>query len=80
MGMPSALITAVGDSPLSQHAVARLESEGVDLGAVLRVQGPPALALVTTDAEGHPAYDFRLEGTPEADGLSKAAAKVCRHP
>ena len=45
-------LTAVGDDPLGEQALASLGAEGIDLGLAQRVPGPSGVALIVVDDAG----------------------------
>lgn len=58
LGQPVAFFGAVAAGPLGERLVQALAGEGVDTGAVARVDAPATLGLVALDAAGVPAYAF----------------------
>lgn len=66
LGLPSALITAVGDEPLSARTLQGLRAEGVDTSAIIvRERGRLGLTLVAVDAEGERAFFPWREGAAD---------------
>lgn len=53
----------VGSDAFAQLVAERLAAEGIDDGAVVRVDAPTSLAVVHVDADGRASYGFYLDGT-----------------
>jgi fructokinase len=67
LGAPVALAGGAGDDPWGRWLRTRLEAEGVGVEHFALVPGvPTALAFVTSDATGEPAFDVRGDGIPAA--------------
>jgi ribokinase len=52
LGAAVSFVGAVGRDELGEAAVAELESEGIDVSGVARVDAPTGVALIVVDAEG----------------------------
>jgi ribokinase len=52
LGSDVAFVGAVGDDPFADEALAALESEGVDVTELARLDGPTGVALILVDANG----------------------------
>jgi sugar/nucleoside kinase (ribokinase family) len=77
LGLPTALITAVGEEPLSTRALRVLRAAGVDTSSVIvRRRGRLGLTLVSVDADGERAFFPWREGaadqTLRADEVDEA--------
>ena len=81
LGADVALLAAVGADEAGGEALALLESDGVDLTGVHRVQGPTGVALITVDDAGEntivvvPGANARLAVDPGR--LAGADAVLC---
>jgi fructokinase len=66
LGLPTALISAVGEEPLSARVLQTLAEEGVDTSAVIvRERGRLGLTLVAVDADGERAFFPWREGAAD---------------
>jgi ribokinase len=71
---------AVGDDDLGAAALADLEAEGVDVGAVARVAGEPTgVALIAVDREGRNQIAVASGANARVDGAT-VAATLARRP
>jgi fructokinase len=65
LGVPARMLARIADDLLGVRLRAHLESNGVDLGHVVRAQEPSSLALVELSEDGQATYDFRISGTAD---------------
>jgi fructokinase len=77
LGVPSGMISAVGDDVLGDEALARMEAYGIDTRFVARLKGVPTGSVgVKLDEKGNASYDIRpnvaWDHIPFADGLAKS--------
>jgi fructokinase len=65
LGMPTRLVARLADDPMGRLLRRHLETNGLDLGHVVAATEPTSLAIVTVEADGTVAYDFRVDGTAD---------------
>lgn len=71
LGQPSAFLSAISTGFAGDRLMRALTAEGVDTGAVARLDAPTTLSLIGLDAQGVPSYAFY--GTGCADRALYAA-------
>jgi ribokinase len=75
LGASVALVGAVGDDDLADGALAELEAEGIDVGAVARLaDAPTGVALITVDARGENTIAVASGANAQLDPEAVAAA------
>ena len=76
-GAESWLVSAVGRDARGESALARLETGGVQCGAVARIgDRPTGVVRVTLDTNGHPIYDIAVESAWDYVPWSAAVQQV----
>jgi len=63
LGRPTRLLTRLGSDGFADQLADYLASRGVDLSLAARGREPTALAIVSIDTDGQPAYAFHFAGT-----------------
>ena len=71
LGQPAGFFSAVSTGFAGERLMRALAAEGVDVGAVARLDAPTTLSLIGLDAHGVPSYSFYGEGC--ADRLVQAS-------
>ncbi|MDB5858572.1 MAG: fructokinase [Ramlibacter sp.] len=61
MARPVAFVGGISTDAFGQRLLRALQQEGVDVGTVQRVSAPTTLSVITTNADGVPAYAFHGE-------------------
>lgn len=74
LGAAVALVGAVGNDPFGDDALRELESEGVDVSAVARVDAPTGVALIVVDASGENQIAVASGANAELSGEMARAA------
>ncbi|MET7242059.1 carbohydrate kinase [Methylobacterium sp. EM32] len=67
LGADSAFLAGLSADAFGRMLADRLAAEGVDLAFAKESQRPTPLAIVSTGADGHPAYTFHAEACAHAD-------------
>jgi fructokinase len=65
LGVPARLLARIADDMLGRRIREHLTHNGVQLDHAVRAQEQTSLAMVSLDADGSPAYDFRINGTAD---------------
>jgi fructokinase len=65
MGVPARLLARVADDLLGKRIREHLSHNGVQLDHAVAAREQTSLAMVSLDADGSPAYDFRISGTAD---------------
>ena len=65
LGVPARLLARIADDMLGVRIREHLTNNGVQLDHAVRAQEQTSLAMVSLDADGSPAYDFRITGTAD---------------
>jgi fructokinase len=82
LGVPARLLARIADDLLGRRIRDHLTRNGVQLDHAVAATEQTSLAMVSLDADGSPAYDFRITGTADwqwtasevADALEPAAS------
>ena len=67
LGQPSAFLSAISTGFAGERLMRALTAEGVDIGAVARLDAPTTLSLIGLDAQGVPSYAFYGEGCADRE-------------
>ena len=67
LGQPSAFLSAISTGFAGERLMRALTAEGVDTGAVARLDAPTTLSLIGLDAQGVPSYAFYGEGCADRE-------------
>jgi fructokinase len=65
LGVPARLLARIADDMLGRRIRDHLTHNGVQLDHAVEAQEQTSLAMVSLDADGSPAYDFRINGTAD---------------
>ena len=65
LGVPARLLARIADDLLGKRIREHLTHNGVQLDHAVAAQEQTSLAMVSLDADGVPAYDFRIAGTAD---------------
>ena len=65
LGVPARLLARISDDLLGRRVRQHLTHNGVQLDHAVEAQEQTSLAMVSLDADGSPAYDFRITGTAD---------------
>lgn len=65
LGVPARLLARIAADVLGRRIREHLAGNGVGLDHVVTAREQTSLAMVTVDADGVPAYDFRIAGTAD---------------
>ena len=65
LGVPARLLARIADDLLGKRIREHLTHNGVQLDHAVAAQEQTSLAMVSLDADGFPAYDFRIAGTAD---------------
>jgi fructokinase len=65
LGVPARLLARIADDMLGRRIREHLTHNGVQLDHAVHAQEQTSLAMVSLDADGSPAYDFRINGTAD---------------
>ena len=65
LGVPSRLLARISDDLLGKRIREHLTHNGVQLDHAVDAKEQTSLAMVSLDADGVPAYDFRISGTAD---------------
>jgi fructokinase len=65
LGVPARLLARLADDMLGRRIRAHLAHNGVQLDHAIPATEQTSLAMVSLDASGSPAYDFRISGTAD---------------
>jgi fructokinase len=65
LGVPARLLARLADDMLGRRIREHLTHNGVQLDHAVPAQEQTSLAMVSLDADGVPAYDFRIQGTAD---------------
>jgi fructokinase len=65
LGVPARLLARIADDMLGRRIREHLTHNGVALDHAVAAQEQTSLAMVSLDADGSPAYDFRINGTAD---------------
>lgn len=65
LGVPARLLARLADDMLGRRIREHLTHNGVQLDHAVAAQEQTSLAMVSLDADGVPAYDFRIQGTAD---------------
>jgi fructokinase len=76
LGMPTRLVARLADDPMGRILRRHLETNGLDLDHVVAATEPTSLAIVTVEADGTVAYDFRVDGTADWQWTDEELADV----
>ena len=80
LGQPAALFTAISTGFAGERLMRTLIEEGVNTGAVARLDAATTLSLIGLDAQGVPSYAFYGEGCADrlvrADDLARVPDKL----
>ncbi|HEY6480583.1 MAG TPA: PfkB family carbohydrate kinase [Streptosporangiaceae bacterium] len=81
LGYPAAYLTAVGQDPLGDAAIAQMERRAIDTSLVGRAAGiPTGLARVTVGPDGSPAFVIARPAAFEHWPSGKADQVIAMHP
>ena len=67
LGQPSAFLSAISTGFAGDRLMRALTAEGVDTGAVARLDAPTTLSLIGLDAQGVPSYAFYGDGCADRE-------------
>ena len=67
LGQPSAFLSAISTGFAGERLMRALTAEGVDTGAVARLDAPTTLSLIGLDAQGVPSYAFYGDGCADRE-------------
>ncbi|MCG2586735.1 PfkB family carbohydrate kinase [Massilia sp. TS11] len=76
-GLGVAYLNPLSADRFGRQLAAALTADGATLGAPTPVAAPTALAIVSLDAHGHPAYAFYREGVADRATSSAALTAAC---
>src|SRR5690242_145632 len=65
LGVPARLLARIADDMLGKRIRDHLTHNGVQLDHAVAAKEQTSLAMVSLDADGSPAYDFRINGTAD---------------
>jgi fructokinase len=65
LGVPARLLARIADDMLGRRIRDHLTHNGVQLDRTVHASEQTSLAMVSLDADGSPAYDFRITGTAD---------------
>src|SRR4051794_36882230 len=65
LGVPTRLLARIADDLLGRRIREHLTHNGVQLDHAVTAREQTSLAMVSLDANGSPAYDFRITGTAD---------------
>lgn len=65
LGVPARLLARIADDMLGRRIRDHLTHNGVQLDHAVAAHEQTSLAMVSLDADGSPAYDFRINGTAD---------------
>ena len=65
LGVPARLLARIADDMLGKRIRDHLTHNGVQLDHAVDAKEQTSLAMVSLDADGSPAYDFRINGTAD---------------
>jgi fructokinase len=65
LGVPARLFARISDDLLGRRIREHLTHNGVQLDHAVEAREQTSLAMVSLDADGSPAYDFRISGTAD---------------
>lgn len=65
LGVPARLLARIADDMLGRRVREHLRHNGVQLDHAVEAPEQTSLAMVSLDADGSPAYDFRINGTAD---------------
>jgi fructokinase len=65
LGVPARLLARIADDLLGRRIREHLTHNGVQLDHAVTAKEQTSLAMVSLDADGSPAYDFRITGTAD---------------
>jgi fructokinase len=65
LGVPARLLARISDDMLGRRIREHLVHNGVQLDHAVEAKEQTSLAMVSLDADGSPAYDFRINGTAD---------------
>lgn len=65
LGVPARLLARISDDLLGRRIREHLTHNGVQLDHAVEAKEQTSLAMVSLDADGSPAYDFRISGTAD---------------
>ena len=65
LGVPARLLARIADDMLGRRIRDHLTHNGVQLDHAVAAEEQTSLAMVSLDADGSPAYDFRITGTAD---------------
>ena len=65
LGVPARLLARIADDMLGKRIREHLTHNGVQLDHAVAADEQTSLAMVSLDADGSPAYDFRINGTAD---------------
>jgi fructokinase len=65
LGVPARLLARIADDLLGRRIREHLTHNGVQLDHAVAAKEQTSLAMVSLDADGSPAYDFRISGTAD---------------
>jgi fructokinase len=65
LGVPARLLARIADDLLGRRIREHLTHNGVQLDHAVAAHEQTSLAMVSLDADGSPAYDFRISGTAD---------------
>jgi len=65
LGVPARLLARIADDMLGKRIREHLTHNGVQLDHAVAAAEQTSLAMVSLDADGSPAYDFRINGTAD---------------
>ena len=65
LGVPARLLARISDDMLGKRIRDHLTHNGVQLDHAVPAKEQTSLAMVSLDADGSPAYDFRINGTAD---------------
>jgi fructokinase len=65
LGVPARLLARIADDMLGRRIREHLTHNGVQLDHAVHAREQTSLAMVSLDADGSPAYDFRINGTAD---------------
>ena len=65
LGVPARLLARIADDMLGKRIREHLTHNGVQLDHAVAAREQTSLAMVSLDADGVPAYDFRISGTAD---------------